>query len=367
MSEFIKGAVYARDSILRLIDELMEGADQRFASWAVEKARECLQKEYNEILSCFGAPGKDSFKDDYLYQVPAEKTFSGGAKYGLSRISGYIKVGLAGLGYGNRFSPEYQSLQWLSNAIDEKCATWGNELREKALESLAVKLNDFYKDFDFYDYMDSVGCFENQEDALAELVRQLEDAEAVGGILDTLVDIKENGELSEEQRLMADELVLDLAELQVKLGKSVSDVLAEAVERSEISDRENMLIDILQVKQGDAYRDSRFAPIRCVPGGASGVQFEHYNYVYHYSETRFGSLEDKAGVMELLEDVYAKFNLRHPDDFKGHSLSVSDVVVLTKGGLSKAFYCDSFGFEELPDLFVKAFAVEKANAELERN
>ena len=43
------------------------------------------------------------------------------------------------------------------------------------------------------------------------------------------------------------------------------------------------------------------------------------------------------------EDIYMKFNLNRPDDFKGHSLSVSDIVKID----GKYFYCDSFGFKEI--------------------
>lgn len=49
-----------------------------------------------------------------------------------------------------------------------------------------------------------------------------------------------------------------------------------------------------------------------------------------------------------LEDIYTRFNIDHPKDFKGHSLSVSDVVVLNKSGVDTAYYVDSFGFKEIP-------------------
>ena len=49
-----------------------------------------------------------------------------------------------------------------------------------------------------------------------------------------------------------------------------------------------------------------------------------------------------------LEDIYTRFNIDHPEDFKGHSLSVSDVVVLNKNGADTAYYVDSFGFKEIP-------------------
>lgn len=55
---------------------------------------------------------------------------------------------------------------------------------------------------------------------------------------------------------------------------------------------------------------------------------------------------------ETLEDIYRRFNIDHPEDFKGHSLSVSDVVVLHENGSDTAWYVDSIGFKELPDFIV---------------
>ena len=54
---------------------------------------------------------------------------------------------------------------------------------------------------------------------------------------------------------------------------------------------------------------------------------------------------------ETLEDIYRRFNIGHPEDFKGNSLSVSDVVVLHGNGADAAWYVDSIGFKELPDFF----------------
>lgn len=52
-----------------------------------------------------------------------------------------------------------------------------------------------------------------------------------------------------------------------------------------------------------------------------------------------------------LEAIYERFNIQRPADFTGHSLSVSDVVVLNDGKSIKACYVDSIGFAELPDFF----------------
>lgn len=51
-----------------------------------------------------------------------------------------------------------------------------------------------------------------------------------------------------------------------------------------------------------------------------------------------------------LEDVFTLFNSRRPEGFRGHSLSVSDVVEVEDAvGITPGFYfCDSFGFKEIP-------------------
>ncbi len=64
-----------------------------------------------------------------------------------------------------------------------------------------------------------------------------------------------------------------------------------------------------------------------------------------------GELSDIQGDTqnEKLEDIFLKFNTAHPEDFKGHSLSVSDIVVLHENGKNSAHFVDSFGFTALPD------------------
>lgn len=62
-----------------------------------------------------------------------------------------------------------------------------------------------------------------------------------------------------------------------------------------------------------------------------------------YNEVYSGEIEDKGNIFATLERLFYIFNMEHPSDFRGHSLSVSDVVYLD----GKYYYCDSFGFKEL--------------------
>lgn len=65
-----------------------------------------------------------------------------------------------------------------------------------------------------------------------------------------------------------------------------------------------------------------------------------------------------------LEDIYTRFNINHPHDFKGHSLSVSDIVVLHQNGQDTAYYVDSIGFKELPEFLQNEKSVPDEEMEL---
>lgn len=51
------------------------------------------------------------------------------------------------------------------------------------------------------------------------------------------------------------------------------------------------------------------------------------------------------------EDIYVRFNVDHPEDYRAHSLSVSDVVVFKEDGMAHAYFMDSIGYKELPEFF----------------
>lgn len=70
---------------------------------------------------------------------------------------------------------------------------------------------------------------------------------------------------------------------------------------------------------------------------------------------------DRLGMEETLNSLYEKFNINHPQDFTGHSLSVSDVVVMRKNGESKAYYVDSFGFTELPEFIHERLRLQEVS------
>ena len=73
----------------------------------------------------------------------------------------------------------------------------------------------------------------------------------------------------------------------------------------------------------------------------SGMEVEGGDYALLYG--------GRLGQQDDLDTIYEKFNLNHPKGYTGHSLSVSDIVVLNRGGHVSAHFVDSFGFTELPD------------------
>lgn len=59
-----------------------------------------------------------------------------------------------------------------------------------------------------------------------------------------------------------------------------------------------------------------------------------------YKKVYEGEVEEKENLVKTLDFLFTKFNMSHPDDFLGHSLSVSDIIELDKVW----YYCDSYGW-----------------------
>lgn len=95
---------------------------------------------------------------------------------------------------------------------------------------------------------------------------------------------------------------------------------------------------IYQLKDGEETRDYRFRSHDNLTRDGLAVNLDNYNQVYSAPLT----------ATDTLDTIYEKFNIEHPEDFTGHSLSVSDVVVLHQGDTATAHYVDSFGFTEIP-------------------
>ena len=108
---------------------------------------------------------------------------------------------------------------------------------------------------------------------------------------------------------------------------------------------ENNVYLILQLKDGPETTDVRFESFARLEQMGSAPNLDHYEAVYFANTPAYFYGMSNA---EALEELYLTFNLRRPEDFRGHSLSVSDVVVLNREGQTGTFYVDRIGFKELP-------------------
>ena len=114
-------------------------------------------------------------------------------------------------------------------------------------------------------------------------------------------------------------------------------------ERRAVAPEQGDTFTIYQLKGGPETRDYRFEAYESLQEAGLAVDRQNYDLIYT------APLDGKT----TLEDIYRTFNLDRPADFTGHSLSVSDVVVLNRSGKEKAHYCDSFGFTPVPEFFLQ--------------
>ena len=114
---------------------------------------------------------------------------------------------------------------------------------------------------------------------------------------------------------------------------------------------------IYQVPAGPEGRDFRFRSYEELQ--AAGLTVDRKNYALVYT----APLDGKT----TLENIYRTFNTDdRPADFRGHSLSVSDVVVINRGGKEEAHYCDSIGFTPVPE-FIQESHIKTAEMSTEQN
>lgn len=101
-----------------------------------------------------------------------------------------------------------------------------------------------------------------------------------------------------------------------------------------------MKFQILQLKSTPELRNYMFTSMSLLEKLNLKVDLNNYNEVY--VDDLYSSIFSKN--IDILEEIYQKFNMgQKPESYKGHSLSVSDIVVLD--GVN--YYVDSFGFIKL--------------------
>mgnify|MGYP000322094120 CR=1 FL=1 len=143
--------------------------------------------------------------------------------------------------------------------------------------------------------------------------------------------------------------ILVTAREEIERGSDTFQIaIADLEQERNMAERENMLLygsekqfGIYQITARDPEHDYRFMGLDYVQKKGMTVSRADYDLIYA------APLTDK----DTLDGIYERFNIQRPADFTGHSLSVSDVVVLNDGSTVKAYYVDSIGFVELPDFF----------------
>lgn len=99
---------------------------------------------------------------------------------------------------------------------------------------------------------------------------------------------------------------------------------------------------IYQLRREDETAALRFMNTAYLREHGLEASFGNYEAVYS------GQLPPNGNTAEKLEALYTQFNIDHPQDFTGHSLSVSDIVVMKQNGVVSSHYVDSVGFTAIP-------------------
>ena len=138
------------------------------------------------------------------------------------------------------------------------------------------------------------------------------------------------------------ELKASLETIQTTAKELITEIeghFTELQQQRQAEQEQGDTFSIYQLKRGDETRDLRFEPYDRLTATGHRVDAKNYTLVY--------SAELTPGTS--LEDIYTRFNIDHPKDFKGHSLSVSDIVVLHQNGENTAHYVDSGSFRNVPE------------------
>lgn len=191
------------------------------------------------------------------------------------------------------------------------------------IEDLAAAIDEFSYDYDTYGYKDA--C-DDREAALAEITASIH-----SGYVDYLEDWLAGIVREKDSNSMRALKLLDCLIMQKQQGllEQFQNIPGDAYA-------------IFQLKNGEDFHDLRFSSLSYVQASGRTVKCENYNLVYMNQLKATGSTSDKLDVL------YYRFNISRPNDFRGHSLSVSDIIAFKQNGVVSCHYVDSMGFKELP-------------------
>ena len=166
---------------------------------------------------------------------------------------------------------------------------------------------------------------------------------------DYLENVRSSEDVSEEMQEQAASL-LDA----VKSFRNLSGIEDRAEKENEPTYK------IYQLKKGEEYHNLRFTRWDDMPRFNLSFDRKNYDEVYGGNIADVTKFPFKEGI---LEDIFKKFNSDRPEDFKGRSLSVSDVVVLEDKEGSYAHFVDTVGMVDVTDIF---FELKKETIDLSR-
>ena len=183
---------------------------------------------------------------------------------------------------------------------------------------------------------------QTQEDYLPSEIEKLKDATGYEEFLDfDPAEVK--AALEDPNRSRVDEMLAAAEKAEREYAAEAAayaQTPAAIVEQARAAQGEPVgSFSIYQLKGGNETLDYRFEPLDSIHRNGLSVKPENYELVY----------EAPLTAKDNLESIYTRFNVDRPADFTGHSLSVSDIVVLHQDGKDTAHYCDRAGFSEVPE------------------
>ncbi len=193
---------------------------------------------------------------------------------------------------------------------------------------------------------------EVEAESIAYVVSQYYGVETGANSFGYIAMWSKNKELPELQASL--EIIRNTAS---ELIEDLDEILAELQKEQLLLDGNENRYGIYQMKENSEAREYLFMDMDFVERHGHAIQKEDYELVY----------SDLLQEEDTLDSLYEKFNINRPDDFYGHSLSVSDVVVLNKDGEVKAYYVDSISFKELADFLEKEQVIEPTELAYEIN
>lgn len=262
-----------------------------------------------------------------------------------------------------------QSREWVKEQMEHLSKMDEEELsnlvieeyfREQGAEAIPIldsdgKGDDYPFFYDFWFDIDGTEVVENTElstkEQVENLIHRIDFGEPVfnDSEWELLYDYAEKTGNMEAVYRLAQELRDTLHEPDFRIHEQVIEKARKEMEKTEepvfSSEAEKELFTgeadrfgIYQLKAGEELHYHRFINLDMLE--KSGLQVEKGNYELIYTAPL------REG--QTLDDIFEQFNLFRPEDFTGHSLSVSDIVLIHKNGENHARYVDSVGFREVP-------------------